>query len=85
MEATIIGEDEVDVGVEVIDNDGIEHRIVIGHDGEIKSHVQDGYPDDPTERTNKEDQNVAQARRFARWHVYREKGYDTIPTDENHD
>ncbi|WP_239524461.1 hypothetical protein [Halogeometricum borinquense] len=26
-----------------------------------------------------------QARRFARWHVYREKGYDTIPTDENPD
>ncbi|RYJ13327.1 hypothetical protein ELS19_04680 [Halogeometricum borinquense] len=85
MKATIIGEDEVDVGVEVIDNGEIEHRIVVGHDGKIKSHVQDGYPDDPPKRTNKEDETVSQARRFARWHVYREKGYDTVPNPDNPD
>nr|WP_241432280.1 hypothetical protein [Halogeometricum borinquense] len=54
-------------------------------DGEIVYHHQKGYPDNPKERTNEEDESVAQARRFARYHVYREKGYDTVPNPDNPD
>ncbi|ELY75401.1 hypothetical protein [Natrinema gari] len=54
-------------------------------DGEIVYHYQDSYPDDASKRTNQEDESVSQARRLARYHVYRERGYDTLPPIENPD
>ncbi|AFO58501.1 MULTISPECIES: hypothetical protein [unclassified Natrinema] len=85
MKAKIVGEDETDLGVEVVDNSSIEHRIVMGYDGEITGHAQDGYPDDPSKRSNKQHECVFEARRFARYHVYQERGYDTLPPAENPD
>ncbi|WP_239524554.1 hypothetical protein [Halogeometricum borinquense] len=54
-------------------------------EGEILAHEADDYADNPSERTNEEDETFSQVRRFARWHVYRETGYDTVPASENPD
>nr|WP_245547766.1 hypothetical protein [Halovivax ruber] len=52
-------------------------------DGDISGHQQDGYDDDPDRRTEDENEHVNQARRFARYHIYRERGYDTVERAEN--
>ncbi|GAB3033553.1 hypothetical protein GCM10025298_23050 [Natronobiforma cellulositropha] len=54
-------------------------------DGEIYSHNQNGYPDDPTERELEEGEQVGYARRYAQYYVYRERDYDTIPAPDNPD
>lgn len=84
MEAEIKEEIEEGVGIQVTDNEKIKHRMVVGYNGEIKAHKTEEYPE-PSNRTNKEDENFSQARRYARYHVYREKGYDTLPPAENPD
>ncbi|ADQ69207.1 hypothetical protein C499_00650 [Halogeometricum borinquense DSM 11551] len=85
MKGEIEGITDDGIGVRVIDKNGFEHKIEMLFDGEIVYHHQKGYPDNPKERTNEEDESVAQARRFARYHVYREKGYDTVPNPDNPD
>ena len=84
MDAEIKDEIEEGVGLVVNDNRGKEHRMVVGYGGEIKAHKTDEYPD-PPDRTFAEDESFSQARRFARWHVYREKDYDTVPNPDNPD
>lgn len=85
MKAILGNEDESGVGLRVIDNNDVSHGIHVAFDGEITYHEQDGYPDDPSKRTNAEAEHVNQARRYAKWHVYRERGYDTVPPTENPD
>lgn len=85
MDAKIVGEDDSTIGVTVSDNQNVEHRLGMEFDGEIYAHNQDGYPDEPGERSNFEHETVSQARRFAKYHVYRERGYDVLPWDENPD
>ena len=85
MNGTIVGETEEGIGVRVVDNQSVDHEIEMSFDGKIVYHGQDGYPDEPSERTSQEDESVSQARRFARYHVYREKGYDTIAPPNNPD
>ncbi|SEL78941.1 hypothetical protein [Haloferax larsenii] len=85
MEANITGENDERVGLYVDDNNGVEHWIEIQFDGEIKYHEQDGYPDKAAKRTPEGNEHVSQARRYAKWHVYRERGYDTISPPENPD
>lgn len=86
MEASIIGEDEQDIGTKVVDANGVEHQIEMHKkDGEIYAHAQDGYPDDPSKRDPAEGEHVEQARRYARHHVYEKRGYDTLPEGENPD
>lgn len=82
MDAKIIEQDDEWVGIEVRDNCNVEHKIGVEFDGEIKGHSQDGYSDDPSERTKAENEHVKQARRYARYHVYRERGYETLPPRE---
>ena len=84
MEGHIKNEIEEGVGLRVIDNSDIEHRMVLARDGEILAHKTGEYPE-PSKRTNEEDESFSQARRFARYHVYREKGYDTIAPPNNPD
>nr|WP_239639476.1 hypothetical protein [Halobiforma nitratireducens] len=67
------------------DNNSVDHTISVGFEGDIQGHGQDGYPDNPPERTNQEDESISQARRFAKYHVYREKGYDTLSPPNNPD
>ncbi|WP_152419853.1 hypothetical protein [Natrialba hulunbeirensis] len=54
-------------------------------DGGVVYHYQDTYPDDPSERTNTGDERISQARRYAKYHVYREENYDTLEVRMNPD
>ncbi|MDS0260520.1 hypothetical protein NDI56_14030 [Haloarcula sp. S1CR25-12] len=85
MNAQIVGEDEKGVGLLVEDNRGDEHEIGLDSEGNIFHHKEDVIPDTPSDRSNIEDETFSQARRYARYHVYREKGYDTVPPSENPD
>jgi len=86
MKCTIIGEDEEDIGAKVTDNNGTKHQIEMHKkSGEIYAHNQDGYPDDPSDRTLEENEHVAQAQRFAKYYVYRQRSYDTLPPLPNPD
>ncbi|WP_049912497.1 hypothetical protein [Natrialba hulunbeirensis] len=78
MEGKIIDEEKEWIGVEVLDNNSVEHKIAVEFDGEIRGHGQSGYPDKATKRTNKGNEYVEQARRFAQYYVYCERGYDTM-------
>ncbi|WP_222916078.1 hypothetical protein [Natrinema sp. SYSU A 869] len=83
MDGLITGENGERVGLSIIDNDDVEHVIEMEFDGEIKYHDQDGYPDEPANQTDEESERIRQARSFARYHVFIERGYDTVPASEN--
>nr|WP_245547736.1 hypothetical protein [Halovivax ruber] len=51
--------------------------------GEIVYHQCEAYADDPDDRTEDENEHNNQARRFAKYHVFRERGYDTVEHAEN--
>ncbi|NGM68020.1 hypothetical protein G6M89_03155 [Natronolimnobius sp. AArcel1] len=85
MKAVITGENDRLVGVNLLDNNDAEHVIEMKKDGTITAHQQDGYADDPDNRTEEENEHVNQTRRFAKFHVYRERGYDTLEHIENPD
>ncbi|GEM_PF-122442 len=78
MRAIFGDEDENGIGLRVIDNNGVSHGIHVAFDGEITYHEQDGYPDEPAKRTSTELVHLHQARRFAKYHVQRERGYPTL-------
>jgi len=84
MDALITGESER-IGLSIIDNSDVEHLIEMTEQGEIKYHESDGYPDSPDDRTVEENEHVAQAQRLAKYHVYRERGYDTLAPLPNPD
>jgi len=78
MNAKTIGDDERGIGVRVVDNNSVEHTISVGFDGNIQGHSQDGYPDKAANRTAEGNEHVEQARRFAQYYVYVDRGYDTV-------
>lgn len=84
MKAVITGESER-IGVKVQDNNGVDHGIEMDETGKIKYHEVDEYADKPAGRTREETEFGSQARQYAKWHVYRERGYDTLPRTENPD
>jgi hypothetical protein len=47
--------------------------------GNIKYHEQDGYSDNPDNRTSKGNEMVDQARDYAKWYVDQETEHDTCP------
>ncbi len=84
MKGDIEGEDDNYVKVYVTDNSETEHDITVEKaSGEIAYHDQDGYPDDPDERTIAGNEHVNQARRFAKYWVYRERGYEALEWRHN--
>lgn len=85
MEAIIGDEDQNGVGLRVIDNNDVSHGIHVAFDGEITYHEVDGYADKPAGRTREETEYGSQARQYAKWYVYCERGYDTLPRVENPD
>jgi hypothetical protein len=85
MKANIVGEDERGVGVEVTDNLKNTHTVSVGFDRSIQGHSQETYGNRPSIRTKEGNEHVNQARRYAQWHVYRERGYDTVPPTDNPD
>ncbi|GAB3032052.1 hypothetical protein GCM10025298_21190 [Natronobiforma cellulositropha] len=78
MRAEIAKETDDGFGVRVHDNNGVEHKIGVCFDGTIDGHLT-AYPDKSSERTPEENEHVSQARRFAQYFVYAERGYDTVP------
>ncbi|GAB3033148.1 hypothetical protein GCM10025298_22590 [Natronobiforma cellulositropha] len=86
MKGTIPGETEEGIGVDVIDNNGAKHEITIRkEDNEIVYHQCEAYTDKAADRTDEENEHNNQARRFARYYVYRERGYDTLSWEEHPD
>lgn len=84
MQGEIIGEDDDDIGTRIVDNNGAEHQIEMHKEnGEIYAHKCAAYADKPEDRTDEENEYVEQARRFARYFVYTERGYDVVPPAEN--
>ena len=83
MNAEIIDQDDRGIGVRVIDNQEKKHTVAVGFGGEIQGHSQDGYSDDPSERTPNENEHVTQAREFARHHVYKETEHEPFPVEKN--
>jgi len=84
MNAKIIGQDSCDIGTEIIDNNGEIHQIELHKEsGEIYAHVCDGYADKPHDRTPDENEYNEQARRYAKYYVHQERGYDTVDHAEN--
>ncbi len=82
MKGNITGENDERIGLYVNDNNKIEHWIEMEFDGEIKYHEQDGYPDEASNRTKEGNEHVKQARRYAKYYVYCERGYPTLePVD----
>ena len=82
MDAIITGESQR-IGLSVIDNNDVEHLIEMDEEGEIKYHEQDGYPDNAAKRNKEGNEHVEQARRFAQYYVYVERGYDTVPSTDH--
>ncbi|MCL9815315.1 hypothetical protein [Natranaeroarchaeum aerophilus] len=78
MQAEIKKETDDGFGVLVTDNNGAEHKIGVCFDGEIDGHLCDAYASDPFDRTPAENEHNEQARRYARYYVARERGYETI-------
>lgn len=85
MKAEIKKETEDGFGLLVVDNNRSEHKIGIRFDGRIDGHLCDAYADDPNHRTEEENEHNNQARRFAKYFVYAERGYDTVERTENPD
>lgn len=85
MDGLITGENDERIGLSVIDNNDVEHVIEMEFDGEIKYHDQDVYPFEPNERTATENEHINQARRFAKYWVYRKRGYETLEPRKNPD
>lgn len=86
MEGQIDGEDGEYLKIFVTDNNLGDHDITIEIDtGEIVYHQCDAYADDPADRTQEENEHNEQARRYAKYYVYSERGYDTVEHTENPD
>ncbi|WP_363463295.1 hypothetical protein [Halogeometricum borinquense] len=85
MKAVITGENDERVGVNLRDNNGVEHVLEMEFDGDIKYHKCEEYANNPALRTRENTEHGEQARRYAKWHVYRERGYDTVSPIKNPD
>lgn len=85
MKAKLGDGDDDGTGIRVVDNAGTSHGIHVAFDGEITYHGCEEIANNPALRTREECERVDQTRRFAQWHVYRERGYDTVPPRENPD
>lgn len=83
MEGKIVGEDSEGIGVTVTDAAGADRKIEMGLNGDVTAHRCKEYPTDPNARSNYEDEYISQARRFARFYVSQERGYETLPWDED--
>ncbi|MFA9501997.1 hypothetical protein ACERIM_04355 [Natrinema sp. H-ect1] len=85
MNAKIEGESEGFLKIYVEDNKGAKHDLTVHNTSGIEYHSCDEIANNPALRTREECERVDQTRRYARWHVYRERGYDTVPPTENPD
>ncbi|MGM0389139.1 MAG: hypothetical protein ACQEP0_11630 [Natrinema limicola] len=84
MDAIITGESER-IGLSVLDNNGAEHLLEMNENGRVQFHECEAYDDNSVDRTIAENEHNNQVRRFAKFHVYRERGYDTLDPHRNPD
>lgn len=54
-------------------------------DGEITYHECQEYANNPAKRTAEQSEHGKQAKRHAKWHVYRDRGHETVTRYENPD
>ena len=86
MKAEFTAEDDDHIGLNVIDNAQNTHDLTLRKgSGVIVYHQCEVYADDPRDRTPDENEYNEQARRYARYYVYQERGYDTVEHTENPD
>lgn len=85
MRAGVVGEDDERVALSVVDANDVAHHVEMGFEGDIEYHSQEGYPDKVADRTDAENEYTAQVRRYARYYIYREKGYRTVEPRTNPD
>ncbi|ARS88986.1 hypothetical protein B1756_03945 [Natrarchaeobaculum aegyptiacum] len=78
MRAEIIDENEKGVAVDVYDNTGSLHEISMFLDGEVSYHQSESYSDKADNRTREESEHGKQARRYAQYYVFLNRGYDTV-------
>lgn len=78
MNGEIVDQKSEWIGVRVTDNNGVMHKVAVEKDSGIRGHSQDGYPDKAAKRTPEENEHVEQARRYAKYYVFRERGHTTV-------
>jgi len=79
MNASITAEDQSHIGLDVTDSNSREHDLTIAKKtGKIVFHQCDSYAGKAADRTPEENERNEQARRYAQYYVYRERGYDTV-------
>lgn len=82
MEARIAGVDDT-IGVQVWDNEGREHRIILLEDGTVDVHEQEAFPHDPEERTEDEEQTIQRVRWRAKYEAHNQTDVDLIDSNWN--
>lgn len=83
MKAEIKKETDDGFGLLVHDNNSAEHKIGVAFDGEIDGHLCESYADEPDNRTPNENEYNEQARRFAKYYIFTERGHDTVRHADN--
>ncbi|QIB74275.1 hypothetical protein G3I44_08240 [Halogeometricum borinquense] len=79
MEAVITGETDELIGVNLRDNNGVEHVLdVRKEDGKITAHDQDAYPYQAAKQSSNEAAHLEQTHAYAKYYVQHERGYPTL-------
>lgn len=66
------------VGIEVIDNDGVEHKLSLDPSGTVHIHDQDAYPNRAADQSPNEAVRLEQVQAYAKYYLLQEKGYQTL-------
>lgn len=77
LDATIVGDDDSGIAVDVTDGGATLHHVGLRPDGDLRFHSCDDYPD-ADERTPRQRLRIRRARRYARLVAYRELGATTL-------
>ncbi|MFW5950101.1 MAG: hypothetical protein ACOCR6_01975 [archaeon] len=72
MNSEIYGHDEENCGVEVTDENGHLHSVLVNWDGSIDGHFVDEYPHEPEDRTDDEQRIMCQVEERARYAAQQE-------------
>lgn len=68
--------------VEIFDNDGAEHHLVVRDDGSIPEHATEAYPTDATDRTEDEERTIRQVRSRALYAVHTQTGLSPLESND---
>lgn len=82
MRARIAGVDDT-IGVQVWDNEGREHRVLLTHDGEVEVHEQNAFPVDADDRTPDQQEVIDQVQLRAKYTAQFETDADVLSPSWN--